>query len=126
MQFRPMVCVADMQSGVTFFEHLGAEIIHGHPRSDYVLMQLGLIQVGLVLEPTATAHTAVELNFATPYPLVDLEKYLRRQDVIIAQTVHHTHFGTQLHVQTPDGLLVRITQLEEDPLNEHRREECRR
>jgi hypothetical protein len=115
LQFRPIVSVTDMSASVTFFEQLGAEVIHGRPGSDYVLMQVGLIQVGLVCEHSVAAQTAVELNFATTYPLAELEQHLRSQDVPVAERVHDTDFGPQLHLRTPDGLVIRITQLDPAP-----------
>jgi hypothetical protein len=115
LQFRPIVSVTDMSASVTFFEQLGAEVIHGRPGSDYVLMQVGLVQLGLVCEHSVAAQTAVELNFATTYPLAELEQHLRTQDVPVAERVHDTDFGPQLHLRTPDGLVIRITQLDPAP-----------
>jgi catechol 2,3-dioxygenase-like lactoylglutathione lyase family enzyme len=113
-----VVHVADMAASVAFFEDLGAEVIHGGPDSGYVLMQLGTVQIGLLVRPadtaTDTAPGAVELSFAAAIPLDDLEQRLRGHGVTIAKSSHNTDFGPQLHVRTPDGLLVKIGQLELD------------
>jgi hypothetical protein len=45
-------------------------------------------------------------------PLDELEARLRERRVTIDESVHFTDFGPRLHVRTPDGLLVRISQLE--------------
>lgn len=114
LQFRPVVHVADMAASVVFFEDLGAEVIHGGPDADYVLMQLGTVQIGLLVHPVDTGQAAVELNFAAAMPLDELEQRLRSRAVTIAEPVHNTDFGTQLHIRTPDGLLVKIGQLERE------------
>lgn len=133
LSFRPIVQVADVAAAIVFYEHLGAEVIHGGPDTDYVLMQLGTVQIGLIARtgnagegagieagsrnsPQGNARNAcqgaVQLNFATAQPLRDLERHLRGRGVMIARGVHDTIFGPQLHVHTPDGLLIRIGQLE--------------
>jgi catechol 2,3-dioxygenase-like lactoylglutathione lyase family enzyme len=107
-----------MAASVAFFEDLGAEVIHGGPDSGYVLMQLGTVQIGLLVRPadpaTDTGPGAVELSFAAAMPLDDLEQRLRGRGVTIAKSPHNTDFGPQLHVRTPDGLLLKIGQLELD------------
>jgi len=112
--FRPIVQVADVAVALAFFEHLGAELIHGGPDADYVLMQLGTVQIGLVGCQGETGPGAVELNFSAALPLDELERRLRRRRVAIARGVHPTVFGPQLHVRAPDGLLIKIGQLEPD------------
>jgi len=112
--FRPIVRVADLAAAITFYEHLGAEVVHGGPEADYVLIQLGTVQVGLVAHPGGVAPGAVELNFSAALPLDELERQLRGRGVTVARTMHNTAFGPQLHVRAPDGLLIKIGQLEPD------------
>jgi len=185
LQFQPVVRVVDMASSVTFFELLGAEIIHGERTAAYVLMQLGTIQIRLDRHDLADREPAeperhqdgrgrakgrhgnvshqgraqvvsrldsrkprpgdgarqdraqvnrldsrmarfgedlvaprqrgeFELSFVTAVPLGELERRLRSASVTIAEGVHHTDFGAQLHVRTPDGLLIKFGQLEPD------------
>jgi hypothetical protein len=101
-----------MAATVVFFGHLGAEVIHGGPDSDYVLLQLGTVQIGLLLHPAGTRQGAVELNFVAAIPLDELEQRLRSHGATVAEPAHSTDFGRQLHVRTPDGLVVKIGQLE--------------
>jgi hypothetical protein len=112
LQFRPMVHVRDMATSVAFYELLGAEIIHGDPAADHVLLQLGTVQLGLVTDKAAAAAGAVELNFSAAMPLDQLEHRLRNRRVTIAKGMHSTRFGPQVHVRTPDGLVIKIGQLE--------------
>ena len=119
LSFRPIVQVADVAAAIVFYEHLGAEVIHGGPDTDYVLMQLGTVQIGLVARPADAEKGAgrdayVQLDFSAALPLHDLERHLRERGVTIARSVHNTGFGPQLHVRAPDGLLIRIGQLETD------------
>jgi catechol 2,3-dioxygenase-like lactoylglutathione lyase family enzyme len=113
LMFQPFVRVRNMRASVAFFEFLGAEVVHGELTSDYVLMQVGTVQLGLVTGGPANAGDGpVELNFGSVMPLDELEARLRERRVTITEGVHDTDFGVRLHVRTPDGLLLRIGQLE--------------
>jgi len=112
--FRPIVRVTDLAAAITFYEHLGAEVVHGGPEADYVLVQLGTVQVGLIAHPGWAGPGAVELNFSAALPLDELERQLRGRGVTVARSMHNTAFGPQLHVCAPDGLLIKIGQLEPD------------
>jgi catechol 2,3-dioxygenase-like lactoylglutathione lyase family enzyme len=116
LQLKPMVHVANMGESIRFYELLGAEIVHGDRDSDWVLLQLGTTQIGLLAQPPEAdqGQGAVELNFAAAMPLDELEDRLRRDGVSIADMAAHRDFGVQLHIRTPDGLLIRISQLEPD------------
>jgi hypothetical protein len=116
LELKPMVHVADMGESIRFYELLGAEIVHGDRDSDWVLLQLGTTQIGLLAQPPDAGHGegAVELNFAAAMPLDELEGRLRRDGVSIADMAAHRDFGVQLHIRTPDGLLIRISRREPD------------
>ena len=116
MRFQPMVHVKDMPAAVAFYEHLGAEVVHGGKADDWVLLQLGTTQIGLLAHPPRgeDGECTVELNFAATTPLDDLERELRGAGVTIAAFETHPEFGDQLHVRSPDGLLIKISQLEPD------------
>jgi hypothetical protein len=118
LQLQPMVHVGDMVRAVAFFEKLGGEINHGDRTDDWVLMQLGTAQVGLVHRPPQTrqAPGTVELNFSATMPLDRLESLLREHDVTIVEVARDPHLGAQLHVRTPDGMPIRIYQVEPDLL----------
>jgi catechol 2,3-dioxygenase-like lactoylglutathione lyase family enzyme len=111
-----MVHVEDMPAAVAFYERLGAELVHGSAADDWVLLQLGTTQIGLLAHPPRTedGECTVELNFAAATPLDDLERQLRGAGVTIAAFETHPDFGDQLQVRSPDGLLIKINQLEPD------------
>jgi catechol 2,3-dioxygenase-like lactoylglutathione lyase family enzyme len=116
LRFQPMVHVDDMPAAVAFFERLGAEVVHGSGADDWVLLQLGTTQLGLLTHPPRAedGECTVELNFAATAPLDDLERRLRDAGVAIAGFETHPDFGDQLQVRSPDGLLIKINQLEPD------------
>lgn len=114
LHLRPMVHVADMAASIAFYRQLGGEIIHGDQESDWVLFQLGLIQIGLVARPpdAARGESPVELTFGAAMPLAELEQRLHRAGFPVAEVATDRDFGEQLRVRTPDGLLIKINQRE--------------
>jgi catechol 2,3-dioxygenase-like lactoylglutathione lyase family enzyme len=111
-----MVHVADMGASIRFYASLGAEVVHGDADADWVLLQLGTTQIGLLAHPpnVAQGEGVVEMNFAAAMPLGELVAKLGRDGVGTAEVIVHRAFGAQLRVRTPDGLLIKINQLEPD------------
>ncbi len=112
LELQPVVHVADMAASVAFYERLGGEIVHGRRDDDWVLMQVGTVQISLVAgAPVAGGAGPVELNFATATPIEQLQRKLPG-----ARITTHRDFGRQVLVRSPDGLLIRINQREPDLL----------
>jgi len=103
-----------MAASVAFYQALGAEIEHGSRDGDFVMLKIGGSQLSLLAHPPNPEQNegTVELNFQTSRELTDVESALRAADVEIAQAVTDEGFGRQLQVQSPDGLLIKINQLE--------------
>lgn len=118
LQLQPMVHVADMPAAVAFYEKLGGDLVHGDRDDDWVLMQVGTTQIGLVTRPPdpARGESTVELNFSATMPLDRLERLLRERDVRIVRMAVDPDLGTRLHVETPDGMPIKIHQVEPDLL----------
>ncbi|BCJ54434.1 hypothetical protein Asp14428_59090 [Actinoplanes sp. NBRC 14428] len=118
LQLQPMVHVAEMPEAVAFYEMLGGELIHGDRGGEWVLMQVGTAQIGLVTRPPdpSRGESTVELNFSATMPLDRLEKLLRDRGVTIVRLARDPDLGTRLHVETPDGMPVKIHQVEPDLL----------
>jgi catechol 2,3-dioxygenase-like lactoylglutathione lyase family enzyme len=116
LQFQPMVHVDDMPAAVAFYQRLGAEVVHGSGADDWVLLQMGTTQLGLLAHPPRAedGECTVELNFAAAATLDDLERRLRGAGVTIAGFETHPDLGDQLQLRSPDGLLIKISQLEPD------------
>jgi len=105
-----------MAAAVGFYEKLGGEVIHGDRDGEWVLVQVGTAQIGLVTRPpdASRGESTVELNFAATMPLDRLEQLLRDHDVTIVEVATDGDLGTQLHVETPDGMPIKIHQVEPD------------
>lgn len=114
LMLQPMVHVQDMAASVAFYEYLGGSIIHGDRDEDWVLMQVGSAQIGLVAHPpnAAEGEGTVELNFHCEMPLEQLKERLRDPDLAAAHITNDLAFGRQLQVRSPDGLLIKINQVE--------------
>ncbi|MEU4238162.1 VOC family protein [Actinoplanes sp. NPDC026619] len=114
MELRPLVHVGDMAASLAFYEKLGAEIVHGGRDSDWVLIQLGTVQIGLLArapDPTR-GETPVELHFGASVPLEQWEQRLHRAGVPVDEVAADQDLGEQLCVRTPDGTLIKISQRE--------------
>lgn len=114
VQLQPMVHVADMPAAVAFYEALGAEVQNGSRDGDWVLLRVGGAEIGLLAHPPnpEQGEGAVELNFAVEGGLERLEAGLREAGVAIARPTSDEGFGRQLQVRSPDGLLVKINEIE--------------
>jgi predicted enzyme related to lactoylglutathione lyase len=116
LQLQPMVHVGDMAAAVAFYEKLGGEVNHGDRDGEWVLMQVGTSQIGLVTRPpdASRGESTVELNFTATMPLDRLEQMLRLQGVTVVEVAADRDLGTRLHVETPDGMPIKIHQVEPD------------
>ncbi|WP_433294309.1 VOC family protein [Actinoplanes sp. CA-030573] len=114
LSLQPMIHVAEMAPAVTFYEALGAHVEHGSRDGDFALMRLGDSQFSLLAHPPNPQQNEgqVELNFAATTDLDTLEQRLRAAGVTIASPASDQGFGRQLQVTSPDGLLIKINQLE--------------
>jgi extradiol dioxygenase family protein len=114
---QPMVHVQDMPATVAFYEQLGGAIIHGSRDAEWVLMQLGTTQISLLAQPPlrSEGESTVELNFQCAMPLDLLEKQLHDSGVTMTKVADDRTFGQQLHLRSPDGLLIKINEVEPDP-----------
>ena len=116
LQLQPMVHVDDMSAAVGFWEQLGAEVRQGSRDGDWVLLAVGGGEISLLAHPPnpEQGEGQVELNCAFVGSLSDLEERLRSADVTVVEPVSDEAFGRQLQVRTPDGLLVKINELQPD------------
>ena len=116
LQLQPMVHVDDMASAVAFYERLGGEVNHGDRDGEWVLMQVGTAQIGLVTRPpdASRGESTVELNFTATMPLDRLERMLRERGVTVVEVASDRDLGTRLHIETPEGMPIKIHQVEPD------------
>jgi hypothetical protein len=109
-----MVHVAQMSPAVAFYEALGASVEHGSRDGDFVMLVMGGRRLSVRAHPPNPSRTKgqVELHFETAADLTSVERDLAAHEVDIAQPVTDEGFGRQLQVRSPDGLLIKINQLE--------------
>lgn len=112
---QPMVHVEDMAASVAFYEALGARVLHGSRDGDFVMLQLGGGQLSLLAHPPnpEQGEGRVELNFEASAGLAGLEARLAAAGVEIDTPTTDEGFGRQLVLRSPDGLLVKINELDQ-------------
>lgn len=116
LTLQPMVHVAEMPPAVAFYEALGASVEHGSRDGDFVMLAIGSQRLSLLAHPPNPQQDQgqVELNFDTSSDLDSIQRALTARGIDIAQPVTDEGFGRQLQVRSPDGLLIKINQLESE------------
>lgn len=116
IKLQPMVHVEDMARALDFYTALGAKLLHGSRDGDFALIRFQGAELSLLAHPPNPEQNEgrVELNFESTQPLEEVEARLRKAGVTIAQPTSDEGFGKQLQVKSPDGLLIKINQLEPD------------
>lgn len=114
LTLQPMVHVEEMSEALDFYAALGATIVHGSRDGDWALLRLGAAELGLLAHPANPEQNKgkVELNFASAAPLEEVEARLREAGVPIVRPTGDEGFGYQLQIADPDGMLVKINQLD--------------
>ncbi len=114
LQLQPMLHVDDMGNALSFFQALGGTISSGSRDGDWSIVQFGTTELSLLAHPANPEQNEgkLELNFVTEEPLENLESRLREAAICIARPTGDEGFGYQLQLTGPDGLLVKINQLD--------------
>lgn len=116
LTLQPMVHVKNMKATVAMMEALGGELIQGSRDGDWTQIRIGGAEVGLLAHPAnpAQGEGDVELNFESHTRLEDVEDLARSAGVEIVQPTSDEGFGRQLQLRTPDGLMVKINEIDAD------------
>ncbi len=116
LAIQPMVHVRSMADSIAFFEALGAELVFGSRDGDWVLLQIGGGTMSLLgHKPSADSPWPVELQFTCATQLETIEEHLREvAPGIIERGTADEAFGKMLQLRTPDGLLVKVLQLDRE------------
>ncbi len=111
---QPMLHVEDMGKAIDFYSKLGATVLNGSRDGDWALLRFGDTELGLLAHPANPEQNEgkVELNFDYSASLEELEKTLRAAGVTIARPTGDEGFGYQLQLEDPDGMLVKINQID--------------
>ncbi len=115
-RLQPIVHVTDMAAAVAFWELMGAEVREGSRDGDRALLEMGGAEFGLLAHPPnpEQGEGQIELNCSCLGPLTDVEDRLRSAGADVVSPTTDEAFGRHLHVRTPDGLLVKINELQPD------------
>ena len=110
----PMVHVEDMAAAVDFFVALGARLRDGSRDGDFSRLQIGDAEIGLLAHPPNPEQDegVVELNFTSGEALETLGERVEKAGVTVVRPTTDEGFGRQLQLRGPDGLLVKINELE--------------
>jgi predicted enzyme related to lactoylglutathione lyase len=116
ISLQPMVHVADMNAAVGFYEALGARVEHGSRDGDFVMLRIGPSRFSLLAHPPNPEKNEgqVEFNFETTEDLETVEARLRAAGATIARPTTDEGFGRQLQVSAPDGLPIKINELDQE------------
>ena len=111
---QPLVHVHDLAGTVTLLEALGGRIGQGSRDGDWVQVAIGGAEIGLLAHPPNTdrGEASVELTFESRTPLEHVERRARDAGVKVAQPTSDEGFGRQLQLRTPDGLLVKVNEID--------------
>ena len=109
-----MVHVTDIAAAVSFYETLGAQVVQGSKDGDWVLLRVAGGDIGLLAhQPNPEQNEGtVELSFQATVPLDQIEERLRAAGAPVTQPVQEVGFGRQLQLTSPDGLLIKIDELD--------------
>lgn len=115
LRIQPMVHVEDMGPSIAFYEALGGRLVYGSRDGDWALIAVGETTLSLLAHPPGDGRReTVELQFLA----ASLEEVQARLERIeprwIGQGVADEAFGRMLKLVTPDGLLIKVLELERD------------
>ena len=113
---QPMVHVESMPEALRFYEALGAKLLFGSRDGDWSMIAFGDARLGLLARPPGDGkRETVELQFTSNQPLELVEERMRAADPsFIARGTADEAFGRMLKLQTSDGLLVKVIEVEPD------------
>ena len=113
---QPMIHVDSMASALRFYEALGARLLFGSRDGDWAMIDFSGARIGLLAHPPGDGKLeTVELQFTSSQPLEAVEEQMRGVDsAFIERSVADEAFGRMLKLRTPDGLLVKVIEVERD------------
>ncbi len=116
LQVQPMVHVSTLKDSLTFYEALGARLLYGSRDGDWVLLQFSGSTLSLLAHPSSDDNPEpVELQFVSSTPLERIEEHLMAvSPSAVFQDVSDEAFGRVLKLRTPDGLVVKLLELERE------------
>ncbi len=116
VRLQPMVHVENMASALAFYGALGANVLFGSRDQDWALLDFAGTRMGLLAHPPGDGKKeTVELQFTSDQPLEDVEARMFALGAhFVERGVADEAFGRMLRLQTPDGLLVKVVEIERE------------
>jgi catechol 2,3-dioxygenase-like lactoylglutathione lyase family enzyme len=116
LRVQPMVHVKNMAGSIDFYEALGGRVVFGSRDGDWALLDFQGSTFSLLARPPGDGmFEAVELHFTCPAGLDEIESQFREANPsAIERGVADEAFGRMLKLRTPDGMLIKILELERD------------
>ena len=116
LKIQPMVHVANMSASLEFYEALGGQLVFGSRDGDWALIEFDGSMISLLAHPPGDGkRETVELQFTTKVMLEALQTHIQAiAPDFIERGIADEAFGRMLKLKTPDGLLVKILELERD------------
>lgn len=116
LTLQPMVHVSSLPEALRFYEGLGGTVAFGSRDGDWVLMDFNGARMGLLAHPPGDGKKeTVELQFTASSPLEAVQQRMAAIDpAFVERGVADEAFGRMLKLQTSDGLLVKIIEIERD------------
>ena len=116
LRVQPMVHVENMAASLDFYQSLGGHLLFGSRDGDWALVQFGKSAISLLAHPPGDGRfETVELQFTAGADLSTIEAHLKSVSPgLIERGVADEAFGRMLKLRTPDGLLIKVLELERD------------
>ena len=116
LSVQPMTHVTDLAASIEFYEALGGKVLFGSRDGDWALIRFTESTLSLLAhEPSAENPEPIELQFVSAQPLELIETHLRVVNPsMIVRGIGDEAFGRMLKLRTPDGLIVKLLELERD------------
>ncbi len=113
---QPMVHVESLPEALRFYEALGAQLVFGSRDGDWAMIDFSGSRIGLLAHPPGDGRKeTVEMQFTCDARLEAVEDRMRAVDPdFIGRGVANEAFGRMLKLQTPDGLLIKVIEVERD------------
>jgi len=116
LSVQPMAHVTNLGDSIDFYEALGGKVLFGSRDGDWALIRFAGSNLSLLAHaPSGENPEPVELQFVSSQPLERIEEHLQTLNpLMIERGVGDEAFGRMLKLRTPDGLVVKLLELERD------------
>ena len=116
LKVQPMVHVEKMAEALDFYEALGGRLVFGSRDGDWALVAFEGSMLSLLAQaPGDGKMETVELQFTSGRPLEEVEAQISATSTtFVDRGVADEAFGRMLKLRTPDGLTVKVLELDRE------------